>query len=206
MTSKTMAAAQTCSADDVLALIKSRRTAGRIHPERLPPREQIERLLEAFTWAPNHKLTQPWRFFIITGEARKAMGDLYRSIVLADAPDSPELRMRADITAKKPLRAPVTIMVVCQTAEGPPRLRKEDYAACAAGVQNMLLLAMSMGLAAKWNTGALIDDEHFKRHYGLPPTAEVVGLVYLGYADGVLPSPPPRRPISELIRWLGDTP
>jgi nitroreductase len=116
-----MAAAQTCSADDVLALIKSRRTAGRIHPERLPPREQIERLLEAFTWVPNHKLTQPWRFFIITGEARKAMGDLYRSIVLADAPDSPELRMRADITAKKPLRAPVTIMVVCQTAAASPQ-------------------------------------------------------------------------------------
>lgn len=188
---------------DMLISIKNRRSAGKLHPDQAPTREQIEQLLEACTWAPNHKLTQPWRFIVIAGEARTAMGEMYKRLILADAPEpSAETRMRADAAAKKPLRAPVTIMVVCET-EDPPRRRKEDYAACAAGIQNMLLLAQGMGLAAKWNTGGVVDDPRFKQHFGLSPAAEVVGLIYVGYADGPLPSAPPRRPAAERTQWLG---
>ncbi len=190
-------------ASDMWAAIHNRRSAGKIHPERLPPREQIERLLEAATWAPNHKLTNPWRFVVIAGEARQAMGELYKRLILEDAPErTAEVTARANVAAKKPLRSPVTIMVVCET-EDPPRRRKEDYAACAAGIQNMLLLAQSMGLAAKWNTGGVVDDPRFKAHFGLDPAAEVVGLIYVGYADGSLPTAPPRRPAAELTHWLG---
>lgn len=190
-------------AGDMWAAIRNRRSAGKLHPERLPTREQIERLLEAATWAPNHKLTNPWRFIVIAGDARRAMGEMYKNLILQDAPEvTADVRMRADIAAKKPLRAPVTIMVVCET-EDPPRRRKEDYAACAAAIQNMLLLAQSMGLAAKWNTGGVVDDPRFKAHFGLKPDAEVVGLIYVGYADGALPAPPPRRPAVELTQWLG---
>jgi len=188
---------------DMLASIKNRRSAGKLHPERAPTRAQIELLLEACTWAPNHKLTHPWRFIVIAGEARKAMGAMYKRLILEDSPDqSAGTRMRADTAARKPLRAPVTIMAVCET-EDPPRRRKEDYAACAAGIQNMLLLAQSMGLAAKWNTGGVVDDPRFKAHFGLQPTAEVIGLIYVGYADGPLPSPPARKPASEFTQWHG---
>ena len=188
---------------DMLASIKNRRSAGKLNAQRPPAREQIELLLEACTWAPNHKLTNPWRFIIIAGDARKAMGEMYRRLVIEDAQeDSAETRMRADAAAKKPIRAPVTIMVVCET-EDPPRRRKEDYAACGAGIQNMLLLAQSMGLATKWNTGAVVDDPRFKQYFGLAPTAEVVGLIHVGYADGPLPSAPPRKAAPELTRWQG---
>lgn len=188
---------------DMLTSIKNRRSAGKLHAQRAPTREQIELLLEACTWAPNHKLTHPWRFIVIAGEARKAMGEMYKRLILEDATDqSAETRMRADVAAKKPLRAPVTIMVACQT-EDPPRRRKEDYAACGAGIQNMLLLAQSMGLATKWNTGGVVDDARFKQHFGLAPTVEVVGLIHVGYADGTLPSAPPRKSASELTQWQG---
>jgi nitroreductase len=189
--------------DDMLTSIKSRRSAGKLHAQRAPTREQIELLLEACTWAPNHKLTNPWRFIVIAGEARKTMGEMYKRLILEDAKDeSAETRMRADVAGKKPSRAPVIIMVVCET-EDPPRRRKEDYAACGAGVQNMLLLAQSMGLATKWNTGGVVDDPRFKQHFGLAPTAEVVGLINVGYADGTLPSAPPRKAASELTQWQG---
>ena len=188
---------------DMLTSIKNRRSAGKLHPERAPTREQIELLLEACTWAPNHKLTNPWRFIVIAGEARKAMGELYKRLILEDAPgQSADTRMRADVAAKKPLRSPVTIMVVCET-EDPARRRKEDYAACAAGIQNMLLLAQSKGLAAKWNTGGVVDDPRFKQHFGLKPEAEVVGLIYVGYADGALPAAPARKPAREFTQWHG---
>ena len=188
---------------DMMNAIKARRSAGKLRTDKAPTRAQIEQLLEACTWAPNHNLTHPWRFIVIAGEELKAMGEMYKRLILEDAKDqSEDTRKRADIAAKKPVRAPVTIMVVCET-EDPPRRRKEDYAACGAGVQNMLLLAQSMGLAAKWNTGGVIDDPRFKQHFGLKPTAEVVALVYVGYADGALPAPPARRPAAELTQWRG---
>jgi len=188
---------------DMLTAIKNRRSAGKLHPECAPTREQIELLLEACTWAPNHKLTNPWRFIVIAGDARKAMGEMYKRLILEDATDqSAGTRMRADVAAKKPLRAPVTILVVCET-EDPPRRRKEDYAACAAGIQNMLLLAQSMGLATKWNTGGVVDDPRFKQHFGLKPEAEIVGVIYVGYAEGTPPSAPPRKAARELTQWQG---
>lgn len=191
------------NAEGISASIRNRRSAGKLNAERMPTRAQIELMLEACTWAPNHKLTNPWRFLVIAGEARRAMGEMYKRLLLEDAPEhTAEVLARANIAAKKPLRAPVTIVVTCET-EDPARRRKEDYAACAAGIQNMLLLADSMGLASKWNTGGVVDDPRFKAHFGLAPTAEVVGLIYVGYADGSLPSPPPRRPAAELTQWHG---
>src|SRR5712691_7104761 len=86
---------------DLLTLIKNRRSAGKLHPERAPTRAQIELLLEACIWAPNHKLTHPWRFIVIAGEARKAMGEMYKRLILADATEpSNETQMRADVAAK----------------------------------------------------------------------------------------------------------
>src|SRR3954447_9816699 len=60
---------------DVLEAIRTRRTAGKIRPD-LPPREVIEELLESATWAPNHRLNEPWRFFVLAGDERKRFGEL----------------------------------------------------------------------------------------------------------------------------------
>lgn len=189
--------------DDVMTMIKARRSAGKMRLDKLPSRAQIEQLLEAATWAPNHKLTNPWRFFVLTGAALVAMGEMYKRLILEDASEqTAEVATRANIAAKKPTRAPVTIMVASPN-EGSERQRKEDYAACAAGIENMMLLAPDLGLVTKWNTGGVIDDPRFKQHFGLPPTAEVVGLIYVGYADGTPPTAPPRKSVGELTQWLG---
>lgn len=190
-------------AEDMMSLIKARRSAGKLVADKMPARADIERLLEAATWAPNHNLTNPWRFYVLAGDALVTMGEMYKRLILEDAPEpTADVVMRATAASKKPIRAPVTIMVVCET-EGSERRRKEDYAACAAGIQNMLLLAPALGLAAKWNTGGVVDDPRFKQHFGLSPTAEVLGLIYVGYANGAPPAPPPRRPAAELTQWRG---
>lgn len=189
-------------AEGLLALIMSRRTAGKLDPERVPSREAIEHLLQAGIHAPNHHMTQPWRFRVISGKAREKMGELFQQLMLdgVSAPSADTLR-QARLAARKPLRAPVIVLVACETEPERSRRRKEDYAACSAGVQNMLLLAHGMGLAAKWSTGGLIDDERFKRHYGLKPTDEVVAMLYVGYADA-LPPLQQRRPLEEVTLWL----
>ncbi|MBJ7275785.1 MULTISPECIES: nitroreductase [Marinobacter] len=189
-------------AEELFALIRSRRSAGKLDRDRVPSREAIEHLLQACTYAPNHHMTQPWRFTVISGNARDKMGELFQQLMLkgVNAPSEETLR-QARLAARKPLRAPVIVLVACETEPERSRRRKEDYAACAAGVQNMLLLAHSMGLAAKWSTGGLIDDERFKHYYGLKPTDEVVAMLYIGYADA-LPPLQQRRPLEEVTLWM----
>src|SRR5436305_566295 len=62
------------SSQAMLTAIHERRSVGAVRPD-APPRELIERVVEAGRWAPNHHLSQPWRFFVLSGSARNALGD-----------------------------------------------------------------------------------------------------------------------------------
>jgi nitroreductase len=59
---------------DVFEAIRTRRSIGAVSQD-VPPREVIEEILEAATWAPNHRLTEPWRFIVLAGSAREAFGE-----------------------------------------------------------------------------------------------------------------------------------
>ena len=61
------------SASVVMDVIRGRRSIGKMRQE-LPPRDAIETILEAGTWAPCHHVTEPWRFNVIAGDAREALG------------------------------------------------------------------------------------------------------------------------------------
>ena len=58
--------------DDALTSIKTRRSVKEYLPTEIP-REWIEELLDAAHWAPNHKLTHPWRFHVFSGEGRERL-------------------------------------------------------------------------------------------------------------------------------------
>ena len=189
----------------VLEVIRERRSVGKVRATR-PPREVIERIIEAGTWAPNHRLTEPWRFVVLAGEARRTLGEVMGRSQIAragwvDAEESAEVAARA---AAKPLRAPVVIAVAVEPVVGPKVVEVEEIAAGAAAVQNMLLAAHALGLAAIWRTGDPAYDPAVKECLGLAPTAHLLGFVYLGYADGAPPTRA-RRPAGDVTRWLGWT-
>lgn len=86
----------TSPATGVLEAIRARRSAGRVRAE-CPPKALIEQLLEAATWAPNHRLTEPWRFFVLAGEAREELGEaIARSLATTLDPSAPETPARLD--------------------------------------------------------------------------------------------------------------
>ena len=62
---------------DVMTAIKTRRSIGKVKSEPVP-KEMIEMILEAGTWAPCHHQTEPWRFFVLTGDARNGLGETFR--------------------------------------------------------------------------------------------------------------------------------
>lgn len=187
---------------DVLEAIRTRRSVGHVRPEP-PPRALIEQIIEAATWAPNHRLTEPWRFFVLAGEARVALGEtMARSKVGPPTDDDPGQTEAFNRIKAKPLRAPVIVAVAVEPRSGPKVVEIEEVAAGAAAVQNLLLAAHALGLAAIWRTGDPAYDPAVKALFGLSERAHLLGFVYLGYPAGA--SAPARRTGgADLTTWLG---
>ena len=175
---------ETAGVEIVLQALRARRSVGRVKPEQ-PPRALVERVIEAATWAPNHYHTRPWRFVVVAGEARRALG-----AVMADAlcerleePDGKRAAALLEKERNKPLRAPVVIAVAVVPSPEPRVVEIEEICAGAAGVQNMLLAAEALGLGAMWRTGDAAREPAVKRFLGLPEDAHLLSFVYLGYPD-----------------------
>ena len=187
----------------VFDAIRARRSIGKVKPDR-PSREKIERMLEAATYAPNHHTTEPWRFFVLTGQAREELGELMEQSLRQRMAETTSEKAQAALAKEhhKPLRAPVVIAVASVRPETPKIVDIENVAAVAAGIQNMLLVAEEEGLVCIWRTGEPARDPRVKAFFDLGPDEHIVGFVYVGYA--AVPRPE-RHPASfqNKTRWLG---
>jgi nitroreductase len=189
---------------DIWEAIKGRRSIGKVKPDAVDP-ALIERLLEAATWAPNHYYTEPWRFFVLTGEGRRPLGRVLAEIAREklDAPDAPESRGMLAKAESKPLRAPVVIAVAAEVAERPRVVRVEEIGAVNAAIQNLLLAAHALGLGAIWRTGEPTYHPRMKEKFGLQEKDELLGFIYVGYPDH--PGATPRRtPHGDKTKWIGE--
>jgi nitroreductase len=182
----------------VTQTIRSRRSVGRSEGDL--SREEIAELIETATWAPNHHLTEPWTFTVITGGARERLGRFWGD-VQADA-----LKLEGDKregyingAVQKLLRAPVLIIVSTRT-DPDPVVAAEDFAATAAAVQNLLLAATERGYSAMWRTGDMVYSDAVKKHLGLHESDRIVATIYLGKRGTKEPQPGQRKPPE--IRWL----
>jgi nitroreductase len=175
---------------DTIEALRARRSIGKLDGD--VPDAELRELIELATWAPNHKLTEPWRFTVLRGAARERLGALWAQIAGRETELSGEMRdelMRR--TAFKPLRAPVIVAVSVRTDEKPVTAI-EDFAAASAAVQNMLLAAHARGFGAIWRTGELAYRDEIKTFLGLDPTDRIVAFVYLGRPAMTAPPPRPR--------------
>lgn len=191
----------------VFETIKKRRSIGKMTAAR-PTRQQIEHLLEVATHAPNHHNVQPWRFIVLAGEARVELGAVMAASLAerlnktAGSLDPEKAQPLINKERSKLLRSPVVIVAV---AERPTQLKVlaiENIEATAAAVQNMLLTAEEMGLAAMWRTGDAASDPRVKRWLGIDPEDHIVAFVYLGFpAIPKLERHP--TPFAEKTTWIG---
>lgn len=155
------------------------------------PVSVVEELCELASWAPNHKKTWPWRFAFFTGAGRGRLGEtMVEDMVDADFGDD----TKRTKTAVKYLRTPATLVVGCG-AHPNEMLHQENRDAVAAGIQNLLLGATALGLASFWSTPALTRAPKVLKLCGFEHDARLVGIIYLGWADGVAPVPD-RPPVS----------
>ncbi len=187
---------------EVRQAIKSRRSIGRVKADPVP-RELVEEILESAVHAPNHKITEPWRFHVFTGKGRgelaRARAELARILAEAEGEEEELIAGRVSRERKKAFRAPVVIAVISKGGRDEVETL-ENYAACAAAVQNMQLTAHALGLAAMWRTGPAAYHPYMRDFFGLEADDRIVAYLYLGYPDTVERSRR-RQPASTKTVW-----
>jgi nitroreductase len=181
--------------DQLASLARARRTSMIVDQDRPVPLEVIGELCELATWAPNHKRTWPWRFAVFTGEGRARLGEaMADEMVRADFGDDAK---RAK-TRIKYLRTPATLVVGCAPHDN-AMLHAENRDAVAAGIQNILLGATTLGLASFWSTPALTQPAAVLELCGFEPDDRLVAVIYLGWAAQTCPAPErPQLPITHI--------
>ncbi|MFB9325544.1 nitroreductase [Paenibacillus aurantiacus] len=189
---------------ELFEAIYGRRSIGKVKQEPIA-RETIERILEAGTWAPNHRLTEPWRFFVMTGEGRNKLGGAYAAIALTGeaAKESEESLTKAEAARKKAYRAPLVIGVAVEPQNRAGVIEIEEYGAVFSAVQNMLLAVHALNLAAVWRTGEPCYHPLMNEAFGLREQDRMLGLLYIGEPD-MAPPAPRREPASSKTVWIED--
>jgi len=165
---------------DVLEALRTRRSIGKLTGE--VSDDDLRVFVEAGLWAPNHKLTKPWRFTAVRGAARERLGEVWSSLAAAAAGSSltdDERERFLSREARKPLRAPL-LLVVSSRTDPDPVIAIEDFAAVSAAVQNVLLAAHALGYGAIWRTGAMAYNTGINEFLELEATDRIVGIVYVG--------------------------
>ncbi len=183
---------------ELFETIHKRHSVGKVKADELP-RELIVRLLEAGNAAPNHFKVRPWRFFVVSGEARRRLGDVMAESQRARQPQIPPEGLEK--TRVLPLRAPTLIAVGVDKPVEAKVLELENYAAAAAACQNILLAAQALGLGAIWRTGEWARDEKVKAFFGLQAEQHIVGFIYVGYPEAES-EPAPRPSFEDRTTWM----
>src|SRR5690349_23470478 len=168
--------------------------------DRAVTREQIEALLDAAVLAPNHKLTQPWRFYVLGPAARRqyglALGER-KARKLSDPAASDAMREK---TAAEYEAFPALIAVAMALNES-LEVREEDYAACMQAIANMMLTAVDRGLGTHMRTGAVLEDPAARAAVGVRDGERIVAIVSVG-VPAEMPAPKSRQAAAAVTQWI----
>jgi nitroreductase len=178
----------------IAEIIRFRRTIHTFRPD-VPPEERLLHALDLARWAPNHKLTEPWRFYLLGRQTALAIADLNGDLL--DAQKGPGA---GDAKRARWREMPGWLVITCRRSADPLR-QKEDFAACCCAVQNLALVLWNEGIGLKWATGDIIRDGRFFDLLHIDPDREeVVGLFWYGYPAEVPDTL--RRPLAEVLSRL----
>ena len=167
--------------------------------DRAVTREEIEALLEAAVLAPNHHLTQPWRFYVLGPEARRRYGLALGERKARKLPDPDAANAVREKTAAEYHGFPALI-AVAQVVHDAPETREEDYAAVMQAIANIMLAAVGRGLGTHLRTGAVMDDPAARAAVGVREGERIVGIVSVG-VPAEMPPPKVRQGAAAVTTW-----
>jgi nitroreductase len=163
--------------------IRTRRTHKAYGPEPVA-RETLDELFELARWAPNHHLTNPWRFRVVGPEALERLKQ-------AAGPEA----------ATKLNRAPTLVVCSCVQAGDDEIADEEDMHATAVAAYIVLLAAHARGLVGYWRTPGVLRTPEGRAAVGLGDDERFVALLYLGHPIQEKPAPE-REPVEAVVTYL----
>jgi nitroreductase len=168
---------------DVEEAIRTRRTH-KVYGTEPVDRTLLTELLELGRWAPNHHLTNPWRFRVLGPEA------LERLKVAVGTEGAGKLD-----------RAPTLVAVSCIRTPEDPVAEEEDLLAAGCAAYAVLLGAHNRGLAGYWRTPAILREPAGRAALDMPDTEHCIGLLHLGPARQEQ-RVPERAPLDDVVTFL----
>ena len=193
----------TFNPDEISRLIRHRRS---IYPAQysgeIIKKEIIDKILENANWAPTHKLTEPWRFSVFSGEGRKTLGD-FMSDLYKEATTKKGFfnENKFEMLKNKPRLASHVISIGMKRDEQDRLPEIEEVEAVACAVQNMSLTAVAYGVGCYWGSSGITYFEDAKPFFGLSPKDKLLGFMFLGYPKSDWPEGK-RKPIGDKVTWV----
>ncbi len=182
---------------EVLDALRSRRSVRRFTKQPIP-QSLLQEILSVAPWVPNHHVSQPWRFIVITGDSLTLLADLRAQAVLKKRQGQATAQERSD-KAREEFKTVGAVIAVVQKVDAEPTRREEDYAAMAMATYNIMLAAWDRGIGSYWNTGPLVQDSAVHDWLGLNSDERPIAFLRMGYPDTI---PVTRRtPIEERLEW-----
>lgn len=183
---------------DLLELLLTRKTVHDYASEPLPP-GALERAFQAALAAPNHRMTEPWRFCRVMGQAREYIFEVALELKVQKAGGELDPSTR-EATRQKMLH-PAELIVACKVREADPQVAQEDYAAVACAIHNFSLSLWAEGIGSKWSTGGITVDPRVYARLGVDPERlEIVGFVWVGIASKDRPKVPRTLNVTDVVR------
>lgn len=190
--------------ESFLKLIQSRRTCYQFLAKENHPieKQKLQNCLQAAIWAPNHKLTQPWIFWVVGDEIKPKLADIYadnratkKSQIDPDCYD-----YFYDKALQKFLAIPQVVLVGQRLSENEV-VKTEDYAACACAIQNFQLIAWQQNIGVQWSTGPIINDIRTYQTLDIElEKIQIIGALYMGNIDeNCQPKIPPKRKLVDEV-------
>jgi nitroreductase len=168
---------------DVEEAIRTRRTH-KVYADQPVDRETLLELFDLARWAPNHHLTNPWRFRVVGPRALAALKDAA----------GPEAAAKLD-------RAPTLVVVSARQCGDDPAADEEDLLATGCAAYIVLLGAHARGLVGYWRTPAVLRTPAGCAAAGVPEGERAIGLLHLGHPRQERP-PPERAPVGDIVSFL----
>lgn len=145
--------------------------------------QDIKDIIATADWAPTHGRTEPWRFFVLTGENLKKFCEHHAELYWVNTDEALRTETKRESLSKMGDKASHLVITVMRRTPDTKIIVEEEYAAVAAATENMLLGATAKGIASFWSTGGMTHHPAMKMYLGLTENDLVMGLIYLGYTD-----------------------
>lgn len=162
------------------------------------PREVINSILENANFAPTHKLTEPWRFTVFTGDGRVKLADYMAEAYRANTTSETFSPAKYEGTRSKALKSAAVIAIIVELH--PEKIPEwEEVASVACAVQNMWLTATANNIGAYWSSPSV--TESLRQFLDLKENQNCIGFFYMGYHN-LGDTPARRTPIEEKVTWI----